>query len=116
AKASSLWNVTRQIFSSVGVAVLTTLFVQQSTQHGAELQAQALQHLPPGVSFDPTSPAAQAAIALAGTLATNDVFLIAAGGTLVMLLLALRLPGRVGTQQIAAEATARSGPRPAAAE
>jgi EmrB/QacA subfamily drug resistance transporter len=115
AKASSLWNVTRQIFSSIGVAVLTTLFVQQSTQHGHELQAQALQHLPAGAPFDPTSPAALALFAQAGTQATNDVFLFAAIGTLVMLLLALGLPGRAGTQQITTDAVARGSARPAAA-
>ncbi len=32
-KASSLYNVTSQIFSSIGIAVLSTLFVQQTTVH-----------------------------------------------------------------------------------
>ena len=34
ARASSLVNVTRQVFGAVGLAVLTTIFVQQATTYG----------------------------------------------------------------------------------
>ncbi|HEX2916699.1 MAG TPA: DHA2 family efflux MFS transporter permease subunit [Chloroflexia bacterium] len=98
AKANSLFNVTRQIVSSVATAVIITLLVQSTTSHINTLQAEALRNLPPGTKIDPTSPQAQAAIgqmvAQAGTAANNDVFLILAIATSVVLVLALALPGR----------------------
>ena len=97
-KASSLFNVTRQIFSSVGIAATITFFTQRTADHAAELSAQALAKLPPGTKIDPSNPAAQAAIAeirsKAGTAAINDVFFAVMIGTIVLLLVAFILPAR----------------------
>jgi len=96
-KASSLFNVMRQIFSSIGIAIVSTLFVQQAAQHATELQ-RSLPTPPPGVTLDPNSPTVQAArqqlAAQAGTNAVNDVFLIVTIGSIIILLAALALPGR----------------------
>ncbi len=78
-KASSLFNVCRQIFSSIGIAALATMFVQQTAQHAAELRGK----LPPAQVFPQ-----------AGTTAMNDVFFFVTLGTVVVLLLAISLPGR----------------------
>ncbi|MGI8588911.1 MAG: DHA2 family efflux MFS transporter permease subunit [Chloroflexia bacterium] len=96
-RASSLFTVTRQIFSSVGVAVVTTIFVQQTLQHATDLRA-ALPKLPPGVAPDPNNPAFAAAqerlAAQAGAAGASDVFVLVTIGTLLIVLLALALPGR----------------------
>ncbi len=95
-KASSLFNVTRQIFSSIGIAVLTTLFVQQTTSHVTELQAAAAASGAPAP--DLTTAAGRAAFAQlqarAGTSGMNDVFVIVAIGTIIVVLLALALPNK----------------------
>jgi EmrB/QacA subfamily drug resistance transporter len=97
-KASSLATSSRLIMASVGGTVLTTVFLQQTNAHVATLQAAALGSLPAGTVPDLTNPAVQAAIqqlgAQAGTLALNDVFAYIAAGTLLVMLLALLLPGR----------------------
>ena len=97
-KASSLYNVTRQIFSSVGVAATVTLFVQQTTAHAAALVQDARNKLPAGVTIDPNSPQVQAALAniraQAGTEGFKDVFLYVTVGTIVLTLIAFALPGR----------------------
>ncbi|HMA37226.1 MAG TPA: MDR family MFS transporter [Chloroflexia bacterium] len=114
AKASSLFAVTRQIFSSAGVAVVITLFVQQTTQHATDLRAQLLAKLPAGVSLSPTSPAALALRdqlgAQAGTAGANDVFTLVTIGTLLIVLLAVLLPRR--TPQDAAATPAGEPARP----
>src|SRR5439155_6859327 len=46
AKASSLFNVTRQIFSSIGVAAVITLFVQRTAYHAAARTKQARRNIP----------------------------------------------------------------------
>jgi len=98
AKATSLFNMTRQIAQSIGTAVVVTLFAQQTTQHANELRDQLTRSLPPGVTFDPNSPQAIAAReqlgAQAGTMAVNDVFFILTIGTLLMVGLAIALPNR----------------------
>ncbi len=97
-KASSLFNVCRQIFSSIGIAGLATLFVQQTSLHVGELRDAAQRGLPAGATLNPNSPQAQAALATlrsnAGTSAMNDVFLFVTVGTVFVLLLALALPNR----------------------
>jgi predicted MFS family arabinose efflux permease len=106
-RASSLFTVTRQIFSSIGVAMVTTLFVQQTTQHADALRASLQGSLPAGTALDPNSPAFQAArdqlFAQAGTAGLNDVFTYVTIGTVLIVLLALALPNR--TQQARAGAT-----------
>lgn len=112
AKASSLFNVTRQITSSIATAVIITLLVQQTTYHFGRLQAEAARTLPPGVAPDPNNPQVAEAFrqlgAQAGTSANNDVFVYLAIATGLVLLLALALPGRHKQAQISAEAE-RSG-------
>ena len=102
-KASSLYNVTRQIFSSVGVAGIITYFVQQTTTHAAALAQQAQQLLPAGTKLDPNSPQAQAAIAQirarAGTEGVHDVFILVMIGTIVLMLVAFALPGSPAAEE-----------------
>jgi predicted MFS family arabinose efflux permease len=110
-RASSLFTVTRQIFSSIGVAVITTLFVQQTAQHAATLTAT----LPPGGTPDPTNPAFVAArdhlLAQAGTAAVNDVFVLVTIGTLAVIALAFVLPDNI--RQPAARSTGEPATPPA---
>ncbi len=79
AKGTSLYIVTLQIFSSVGVALATTLFVQQTTKRVGEL---ALSGLPPARIN-----------ALGATTGLNDVFGYALIGTILLIIPALFLPG-----------------------
>ncbi len=113
-KASSLFTVTRQIFSSIGVAVFTTVFIQQTTAHATALQA-GLQ-LPAGVKPDPNNPAFQAAraqlAAQAGTAGMQDVFWIVTLGTCLLLILAFMIPNR--TAQAAARPPTGETSRPLA--
>ena len=110
-KASSLYNVTRQIFSSIGVAAVVTLFVQQTTAHATPLIEQFRRTLPAGATFNPNSPAAQKIIqtvgANAGTAGMQDVFTMVAVGTVVLMLVGLALPGA------AAQARKRAAREPA---
>jgi EmrB/QacA subfamily drug resistance transporter len=98
AKATSLFNVTRQISSSIATAIIITLLVQQTNSHFSQLQAEAMRNVPAGVTPDPNNPqfaqAIQQMAAQAGTSANNDVFLILAIGTVLLLLIALALPSR----------------------
>ncbi len=98
AKATSLFNVTRQISSSIATAIIITLLVQQNTSHFTQLRDEALKNLPAGVTPDPNSPQAQEAFrqlaAQAGTAANNDLFFYLAVGTALVALLALALPNR----------------------
>lgn len=102
AKASSLFGTTRQIASSIGIAIMGTLFVQQTTAHAEALRAEVLGRLklPPGVTPDPNNPLFVAArdqiLVQAGAAGLNDVFLWVAGGSLVILALAFILPRRAG--------------------
>jgi EmrB/QacA subfamily drug resistance transporter len=97
-KASSLYNVTRQIFSSIGVAATITLLVQQTTSHATVLIQQAQSRIPAGVKIDPNSPQAQAALknilSQAGTQGFQDVFIYVTFGTIALTLIAFALPGR----------------------
>lgn len=99
-KASSLYNATAQIFSSIGVAVLSTLFIQGTTDRVADLlrEAQAAGARPP----------ADLAIR-AGVGAFNHVFLIVAIGTALAMLLGFLLPNKSLKQEEAAGAGAAEG-------
>jgi EmrB/QacA subfamily drug resistance transporter len=103
-KATSLYTSSRLIMASVGAAALTTLFVQQTTYHAQALAATALSGLPAGATPNLSDPAVQRAaqllVAQAGTMGLNDVFVYLAAGSLLVLLLALALPGR---RRVAAE-------------
>ncbi len=98
AKASSLFNMIRQVAQSVGNAIVISLFAQQTLQHATELRAGLVSTLPPGVTLDPNSPQAQAVrnqlASQAGTAGVNDVFTVLTVGAVLILLLALALPSR----------------------
>ena len=106
-KGSSLFTATRFVFASVGAAVLTTVFVQQTTAHALALQAAALRALPAGVTPDPTNPLVQAArqqlVAQAGTAGLSDVFTYIVAGSVVLLVMAFALPGRAPRRQPTAQ-------------
>ena len=108
-KASSLFNVTRQIFSSIGIAITITLFVQRASAHGEQLASQARANLPPGVTLDPNNPLVKAGIesirSQAGTAAVNDVFTLVMIGSLFLLAIAFFLPGRQALAKRRAAAT-----------
>ncbi len=101
AKGSSLYAVTRQITSSIGTAIITSLLVQQTISHMAALQSQ----LPVGTPPDPRSPQVTQMMAQAGTSANNDVFTILAIATGVLFFVALLLPGRKKLAEINAAQT-----------
>jgi DHA2 family multidrug resistance protein len=98
-KASSLLNILRQIFSSIGTAVTATLFLQQTNYHLRELQT--------GV-IDP------AIGAKAATLAVNDVFFIVTIGAVLVFILAFTVPGRARAKKAVPPATLE--PKPSVAD
>lgn len=84
-KASSLYNATAQIFSSIGVAVLSTIFIQSTTEKATEIVRAA--------QATGTRPPADLAIQ-AGVGAFDHVFVIVAIGTAIAILLGFILPGQ----------------------
>ncbi|HEX9068316.1 MAG TPA: DHA2 family efflux MFS transporter permease subunit [Ktedonobacterales bacterium] len=83
ARASSLVNVNRQVFTAVGVAALTAYLTQQAHTHGSEIAASFHTQPPTGVAATCLSAAGQSATALATcaqhyatTLGLNDTFTI----------------------------------------
>ncbi len=101
AKASSLWLTLKLLFSSVGVAVITTIFVDRTQSRATDLVNQ-LRSLAHGSGISPTDPrvlqalhAIEAQIAVqAGTWAIQSIFWLIFFGSFVLLALALALPGR----------------------
>ena len=101
AKASSLYLSTKLIFSSVGVAILTTLLVSFSRSHATDL-VNGLRALTGSAGANPGDPQAAAALKAllaqvsvqAGTGAIQDIFWIIFYCSLGMVLLAMILPGR----------------------
>jgi len=83
ARASSLVNVTRQVFSAVGVSVLTTYLTQQTIAHGAEVAVAFQQRPLTGIAAS-CAPLARAGAAAVKTCVTqhvttqglNDTFLV----------------------------------------
>ncbi len=105
AKASSLYNAAAQIFSSIGISVLSTFFIQNTTSHATDIAnaTRAAGQRPP------------ADIALqAGAAGMSDTFLAVTIGTVVAIFVALLLPRRSlkQEQQGAAGGAATEG-RPA---
>ncbi len=97
-KASSLLLSTKLIFSSVGVAILTTLFVNDTRSRATAL-AQQLQAMSQGAGAGSSNPAALQGLMAqipvqAGTWAIQNIFWLICFGTLPLILLALALPGR----------------------
>jgi len=104
ARASSLSNVTRQVFGAVGISALTTYFIQQTKTYGSQIQSaflQAQQTLRPpqsgvaGECYRAVGPRPivlqQCAVQHAMTQGLNDTFLITVIGCGVCVILALLL-------------------------
>src|SRR5438874_2342399 len=72
ARASSLVNVTRQVFSAVGVSVLTTYLTQQTIAHGAEVAAALQQHPLTGIAAS-CAPLARAGASVVTTCVTQHI-------------------------------------------
>ncbi len=99
AKASSLFNVTRQIASSIAVAITIALLGQQTNLYLNQLQAEAVSKLPPGTPpLQPTDPQfgqfMQQLGSKAGTHAVTDVFIYLSIATVLVLALSFVLPSR----------------------
>ena len=141
AKGSSLYNASAQIFSSIGVALLTTIFVQQTTFHQpsqteiGQIAGQVQQQMVPGflashpgltlatVQTSPDFPAFQQQIrqevtgrvvSQAGIPALTDVFLIVTIAMFAMVLLSFILPNTSSATKTKAEVGATEEPQPAA--
>jgi EmrB/QacA subfamily drug resistance transporter len=82
-KASSLYNATAQIFSSIGIAVLSTLFIQGTSDRATELVGAA--------RTAGTPPPPDLAIQ-AGISGFQHVFVIVAIGTAIAMLIGVLLP------------------------
>ncbi|HEX9412536.1 MAG TPA: hypothetical protein VF916_03455, partial [Ktedonobacterales bacterium] len=101
AKASSLYITTRLIFSSIGVAIVTTLLIDRTRSRATAL-VQQLQALAPRAGSAPSdlhAAAAQRALegqvaAQAGAAAIQSIFWLTCVGSLGLLVVALLLPGR----------------------
>jgi EmrB/QacA subfamily drug resistance transporter len=119
ARASSLSNVTRQVFGAVGISSLTTYFTQQTATYGNQIKAafqQAQQTFTPpttgaaGECFRAVGANAQAlqqcAAQHAATSGLNDTFVITMFGCAVCVVLAL-LVGRDPAVRAAKEAAKR---------
>ncbi len=91
-RATSLFNATAQVFSSIGTAVLSTFFVQQLATHGREVGARLIK--------GPPTPEVINQVKLeAGVTSFTDVFLPVSIATGVVILIALLLPNRSLKQQ-----------------
>jgi EmrB/QacA subfamily drug resistance transporter len=103
-KASSLYNATAQIFTSIGVAVVTTLLVQRTDVHVKDLADAAVA----AGNALPTD-----LILRAATAAMSDVFWMLAIGTLFVGLASLLLPRLSLKQQAILAASRESQPEEA---
>jgi EmrB/QacA subfamily drug resistance transporter len=115
AKASSLFLTTKFIFSSVGVAIITTVFVDHTQSQATTLVNQA-QTLLPGSGLNPANPSVLAALRAieaqqipiqAATGAIQSIFWLICFGSIALVALALALPGR---KRQTAEAQAQEQP------
>ena len=102
AKASSLFLSTKFIFSSIGVAIITTIFIDR-TQHQATDLASQVQALLPGAGLNLGDPKVVAALRAveaqqipvqAATGAIQSIFWLIFFGSIALVILALFLPGR----------------------
>jgi hypothetical protein len=119
AKASSLVISSKFLFSSVGVAVITTILVERTRARATDLATQ-IQALgvgsgtnPGGTPSDPRVAAAMRALQAqigvqAGTWAIQSIFWLIFFASLGMIVLALVLPGR---RRFIAEATPAEAPQ-----
>lgn len=101
AKASSLMLSTKLIFSSIGVAILTTVLEDRTRSRATDLVTQ-LRAISQGGGLNPADPRAAAALraietqiaAQSGTWAIQSIFSLIFIGSFVLIALALLLPGR----------------------
>jgi hypothetical protein len=101
AKASSLFLSTKLIFSSIGVALVTTILIDQTRSRATDLVSQ-LQSLSQGSGVNPSDPRVAAALqslqaqiaAQAGTGAIQSIFWLIFFLTFALIALALFLPSR----------------------
>ncbi|HEU5347602.1 MAG TPA: DHA2 family efflux MFS transporter permease subunit [Ktedonobacterales bacterium] len=99
AKASSLVMSTKFIFSSIGVAILTTVLIDRTRSQVTDLlhQMQALAGQGTG-TIDPNNPAlrviAEQIGVQAGTAAIQNIFWLIFFGSFIVLAMSLFLPGR----------------------
>jgi EmrB/QacA subfamily drug resistance transporter len=100
ARASSLVNVTRQVFSAIGVSALTSYLAQQAKTHGADLAATLRIQPPSGVGAACLQSAGHNRMALAQclqqhaqVLGLNDTFMLVLLGCAACVVVAL-LVGR----------------------
>ncbi len=101
AKASSLFLSTKFIFSSIGVAIITTIFIDRTQNQATDLASQ-LQTLLPGSGLNPSNPGVAAALQAmqaqipvqAATEAIQSIFWLIFFGSIALVALALLLPGR----------------------
>lgn len=99
-KASSLYRATGQVFSSTGVAVVSTFLVQHTAQHATRIATAAHAAGKP----------VPANIALqAGTKGTSDVFLILTISTLAAIIASFFLPNKSLKQRMANQPAGASG-------
>jgi DHA2 family multidrug resistance protein len=118
AKASSLFLSTKLIFSSIGVAIITTFFVDRTQSQATDLAHQ-VQALLPGSGLNLSDPQVRAALQAmqaqipvqAGTWAIQNIFWLIFFGSLALIVLALLLPGR--KRQVAPTAQPEAEPVPA---
>jgi predicted MFS family arabinose efflux permease len=82
-KATSLYNASAQIFSSIGTAVVTTILVQRTTYHASAL----VQGATDAIARSPANLAL-----IAGTDAVSDVFKLLTIGTALAAAISLLLP------------------------
>ena len=97
-KASSLYNATAQIFSSIGVAVISTLFIQGTASEAAEIAGRAQSTGAPPRDLP----------LLAAAASMSNVFWLLTLATGLIIIVALFLPRRSLKQ----EETARTAARP----
>ncbi len=114
-KATSLVNATKLLWASIGSAALVTMFIQRTVDHASALTVA----LPAAVRAHPWSAQALAArahvAAQAATSGMVDVFTLLLWGTLVLVVVALFLPGRrAGAAAEAQEAPPGIAPQHAA--
>ncbi len=117
AKASSLFLSTKLIFSSIGVAIITTIFVDRAQSQATDLAHQ-VQALLPGSGLNLSDSQAQTALQAtqaqipvqAGTSAIQSIFWMIFFGSLALIVLALLLPGRKRQEVPAAQPEAEPMP------
>ncbi len=93
-RASSIVQAAKNVWASIGSAVLVSVFTQHTLSHAANMTAS----LPKSVLAHPASPQALAArmeiAARAGTSGLVDVSALLTASTALLVLIALFLPGR----------------------